>query len=340
MPASSPSAPESVRHVPVMLTEVLAALDLRGGETVIDGTFGAGGYTREILAAADTAVIAIDRDPDAVAGGMALVEAAGGRLTLVEDRFSNLDEVARSLGHDKVEGVVLDIGVSSMQLDEAERGFSFRREGPLDMRMEGRGPSAADLVATLSEADLARLFRTLGEERRAAALARAIVADRDARPFRTTRDLADLCARVIRSKPGEIHPATRAFQALRIAVNQELDELARALLGAERVLASGGRLVVVTFHSLEDRIVKTFLADRSRRSAGGSRHLPESVLPPPTFEVAREGLVTASEREAAANPRARSAKLRSARRTASPPRDTGIAFLGIPHAAAPIGRTR
>jgi 16S rRNA (cytosine1402-N4)-methyltransferase len=340
MPGPPPSTPVSGRHVPVMLPEVIAALAPGDGDVIVDGTFGAGGYSSAILEEAAATVIAIDRDPDAVASAMALVERAGGRLTVVEDRFSNLDEVARSLGHDAVDGVVLDIGVSSMQLDEAERGFSFRQDGPLDMRMEGRGPSAADLVATLPEGELARIFRILGEERRASALARAIVADRTAHPFRTTRDLAELCARVIRSRPGDIHPATRAFQALRIAVNHELDELASALLAAERILRAGGRLVVVTFHSLEDRIVKEFLADRSRIVASGSRHLPQTAPPPPTFEVPRHSLAIASAHETAANPRARSAKLRSARRTANPPRDTGTAFLRLPYVEATIGRSR
>lgn len=344
MPASPPppsdDARQGPRHVPVMLAEVMAALAPRDGETIVDGTFGAGGYTSAILSEPGTRVIAIDRDPNAVLDGMGLVSAMQGRLTLVEDRFSNLDTVARDLGHAAVDGVVLDIGVSSMQIDEAGRGFSFRQDGPLDMRMEGRGPSAADLVNTLGEAELSRLFWTLGEERRAGALARAIVADRAAAPFLRTRDLADLCGRVIRSKPGDIHPATRAFQALRIAVNRELDELAAALLAAERILRAGGRLVVVTFHSLEDRIVKTFLADRSRRDAGGSRHAPQAELAPATFELVHRGAVAASEAEAALNPRARSAKLRAAVRTAAPARDTGTDFLGLPALAPTAGRRR
>jgi 16S rRNA (cytosine1402-N4)-methyltransferase len=338
MPASTTEPPDKARHVPVMLAEVLAALDPKDGETFIDGTFGAGGYARAILAAADTSVVAIDRDPDAVTGGYGLVSSMAGRLTLVEGRFSRLDQVANSLGRRAVDGVVLDIGVSSMQLDEAERGFSFRHDGPLDMRMERRGRSAADLVNTLSEAQLARLFWTLGEEKRASALARAIVADRARAPFQGTRDLADLCARVIRSRPGDIHPATRAFQALRIAVNRELEELAEALLAAERILRGGGRLAVVTFHSLEDRIVKTFLADRTRRQAGGSRHRPEARLPEPTFELIRKGAAAASAAEAAQNPRARSAKLRAGRRTSAPARDSGIAFLGLPDAEPADGR--
>jgi 16S rRNA (cytosine1402-N4)-methyltransferase len=269
---SAPSMPsnDAARHVPVMLAEVLEALAPRAGERFIDGTFGAGGYSKAILdAAPGVRVLAIDRDRTAITNGMALVDAMKGRLTLVEDRFSNLDQLAPILDEGGVDGVVLDIGVSSMQLDEAGRGFSFRRDGPLDMRMSGEGPDAADLVATLPEETLARIFFVLGEERRANALARAIVTDRTKEPFTRTMQLADLCGRVIRSKPGDIHPATRAFQALRIAVNGELDELGEALLAAERVLKTGGRLVIVTFHSLEDRIVKTFFA--ARRAARAMR---------------------------------------------------------------------
>jgi 16S rRNA (cytosine1402-N4)-methyltransferase len=338
MPSSPVSPSDDARHVPVMIDDVLSALDPHDGEVFIDGTFGAGGYSRAILAAADTQVIGIDRDQRAVAGAMGLVSASKGRLTVVEDRFSQLDRVAHSLGHETVSGVVLDIGVSSMQLDEGERGFSFRHDGPLDMRMERSGKTAADLVNTLDEATLARIFRVFGEERRAQALARAIVADRARTPFLRTRDLAELCSRVIRAKPGDIHPATRAFQALRIAVNDELDELAEALLASERVLKPGGRLAVVTFHSLEDRIVKVFLADRMRREAGGSRHLPQAEVPPPTFEPIHRGAVAASEEESKRNPRARSAKLRAARRTAAPARGTGTMFLAVPEVDLGEGR--
>lgn len=345
MPASSATANDAARHVPVMLAEVLKALEPRANERFIDGTFGAGGYTRAILAAApDVQVLAIDRDRNAITDGMALVSEMQGRLTLVEDRFSHLDKLAPMLGEGGVDGVVLDIGVSSMQLDEADRGFSFRRDGPLDMRMsrEGShaGPSAADLVAQLPEEALARIFQVLGEERRAHALARAIVTDRQKEPFLTTMQLADLCGRVIRSKPGDIHPATRAFQALRIAVNGELDELGQALLAAERALKPGGRLVVVTFHSLEDRIVKTFFADRTRSQAGGSRHQPVAAVPPPTFVQTHRGALAASEAEAELNPRARSAKLRFAVRSEAPARDTGTSFLGLPEVSLQSGRGR
>ncbi|MDQ0395266.1 16S rRNA (cytosine(1402)-N(4))-methyltransferase RsmH [Labrys monachus] len=338
IPTSSNDVPA---HVPVMLAEVLAALAPAAGEGFIDGTFGAGGYTRAILAAApDTRVVAIDRDRRAVTDGMALVSEMKGRLTLVEDRFSNLEGVAPMLGEGGVDGIVLDIGVSSMQLDQAERGFSFRRDGPLDMRMSNTGASAADLIATLPQEALARIFQVLGEERRAGALARAIVTDRAATPFLRTSQLAELCARVIRSRPGEIHPATRAFQALRIAVNGELEELGLALLAAERVLKPGGRLVVVTFHSLEDRIVKTFFADRTRSQAGGSRHAPELSVPSPTFVQASRNPLAASAEEASANPRARSAKLRFGTRTAAPARDTGTGFLGLPDIHVQSGRGR
>lgn len=340
MPASNVDPSDTVRHVPVMLAEVLSALDPKDGEAFLDGTFGAGGYTSAILAAADTTVIAIDRDPAAVVAAWDLVASVAGRLTVVEERFSQLAEVARSFGRTSVDGVVLDVGVSSMQIDEADRGFSFRQDGPLDMRMGREGQSAADLVNTLAEAELSRLFWTLGEEKRAGALARAIVTDRVAKPFLRTRDLADLCTRVIRSRPGEIHPATRTFQALRIAVNHELEELADALLSAEAILDEGGRLVVVTFHSLEDRIVKTFFADRSRVQAGGSRHLPEADLPAPTFELIRKGAIPASGAEASRNPRSRSAKLRAGRRTPAPPRGGGTAFLGLPSSEPAVGRRR
>ncbi len=310
------------RHIPVLARAALEHLNIRDGGVYIDGTFGAGGYTRLILEAADTKVIGIDRDQTAVARGFAAVEASAGRLTLVEDRFSSLDSVARECGFDAVDGVVLDIGVSSMQLDEAGRGFSFRLEGPLDMRMGKSGPSAADVVATASERDLANIIFLLGEERHSRAVARAIVAARKERPIETTGALAAIIAHVVRGKPGEIHPATRTFQALRIFVNEELNELAEGLAAAERILKPSGRLVVVSFHSLEDRIVKTFLAERSR-TAAGSRHLPAVDTPPPTFRIITKRPVVADETEIAANPRARSAKLRAGERTQAAPRTGG-----------------
>jgi 16S rRNA (cytosine1402-N4)-methyltransferase len=305
------------RHIPVLVHPVVEFLAVRDGGVYVDATFGAGGYTRAILAAANARVIGIDRDASAIARGFALVEEAAGRLVLVQDRFSNLDGVVRNFGHDLVDGVVCDLGVSSMQIDEAERGFSFRRDGPLDMRMGNTGPSAADLVAAASERDLAFIIKVLGEERHARAIARAIVAARAQAPIRTTLGLAAVVERVVHGRPGLIHPATRTFQALRIFINEELIELTAALTAAEAVLKPGGRLVVVSFHSLEDRIVKTFLVERGRRS-GASRHMPEVVRPAPAFRLLTGRPLTPDDAEIAANPRARSAKLRAAERTQAP----------------------
>jgi len=301
-------------HIPVLGRPALQFLNVKDGGVYIDGTFGAGGYTRAILAAAHCQVIGIDRDQTALALGADLVEQAQGRLTLVEDRFSNLDNVARDCGHEHVDGIVLDVGVSSMQLDQAERGFSFRLDGPLDMRMSGEGASAADVVNAAGERDLANIIYILGEERFSRAIARAIVKARAETRIETTRALADIVSSVVRAKPHEIHPATRTFQALRIFVNDELGELATALGAAERVLKPGGRLVVVSFHSLEDRIVKTFLASRSE-TRGGSRHAPEVQRAAPSFTVLTKRPVVADEDEIAQNPRARSAKLRAGERT-------------------------
>ncbi|MEP9349547.1 16S rRNA (cytosine(1402)-N(4))-methyltransferase RsmH [Xanthobacter sp. KR7-225] len=301
------------RHLPVMLDEVLAHLAPKDAGRYVDGTFGAGGYTRAILAAADCRVLAIDRDDSAIAAGADLVAAAGGRLILAHDRFSRLDIVAAQAGFSPLDGVVLDIGVSSMQLDAAERGFSFRRDGPLDMRMGSDGPSAADLVAGLEEAELAHVIWSLGEERHSRAIARAIVKARAEAPITRTSQLAEIVARVVWAKPGEMHPATRTFQALRIAVNEELNELAAALKAAETALKPGGRLVVVTFHSLEDRIVKTFLANRSK-APSASRHMPQAEGPAPSFRLLAKGAVEPGPEEVARNPRSRSAKLRAAER--------------------------
>jgi 16S rRNA (cytosine1402-N4)-methyltransferase len=320
-----------VRHIPVLAAEVLHFLSVRDGGVYVDGTFGAGGYTRAILNAADCHVIAIDRDKSAIARGADLVAAANGRLTLIEDRFSHLDEVARNVGHECVDGIVLDIGVSSMQLDEAERGFSFRHDGPLDMRMGQSGPSVADLIAAASERDLAAIIARLGEERFARPIARAIVRARTEAAIATTKQLAAIVERVVHARPGQIHPATRTFQALRICVNEELEELAAALSAAERILKPGGRLVVVSFHSLEDRIVKTFLTERSRIAAG-SRHAPEARGPQPTFTLLTRKPVTAGDDEVERNPRARSAKLRAAERNAAPARtaDPDEVMRGVP----------
>jgi 16S rRNA (cytosine1402-N4)-methyltransferase len=305
------------RHIPVLASHAIALLNVRPGGVYVDGTFGAGGHTRAILATAGAQVIGIDRDRNAVTGGFDLVDASDGRLTLVEDRFSRLDQVAHDLSHQVVDGVLLDLGVSSMQLDDPSRGFSFRHDGPLDMRMGGEGPSAADVVAHASQRDLAAIIATLGEERHARAVARAIVAAREAAPIVTTGALADIVARVVRG-PRDIHPATRTFQALRIFVNEELAELSAALAAAERMLAPGGRLVVIAFHSLEDRIVKTFLAARSRPPRG-SRHQPEAAAVAPSFHLLVRRPLTPDAAEIARNPRARSAKLRAGERTDAPP---------------------
>jgi len=316
---SSTVAGGLARHIPVLGRAALEFLNVRDGGVYIDGTFGAGGYSRAILDAANTQVIAIDRDQNAVADSAGLVQAYNGRLTVVEERFSALDRVARKFGLEQVDGVVLDIGVSSMQLDDAERGFSFRLDGPLDMRMGGDGPSAADVVAKAAERDLADIIFQLGEERHSRAVARAIVAARKEAPITTTGVLAGIVERVVHAKPGQIHPATRTFQGLRLFVNEELNELADALAAAERILKPSGRLAVVSFHSLEDRIVKTFLAERAR-TAGVSRHQPEVAAEPPTFTLLTKRPVIADDAEVAANPRARSAKLRAAERTSAPPR--------------------
>jgi len=310
----NPAAP---RHIPVLGSQAIEMLEPRDGGIYVDATFGAGGYSRAILEVAGTRVIGIDRDRSAVTAGFDLVDRSDGRLTLVEDRFSNLAEICAAQGIDLVDGVVMDVGVSSMQLDEADRGFSFRLGGPLDMRMGHDGPTAADVIAKASETDLANIIYIFGEERHSRAVARAIVAARKEAPIVTTRALADTVSRVVRSKTGEIHPATRTFQALRIFVNEELDELHLALSAAERVLKPGGRLVVVSFHSLEDRIVKNFLVERAK-AGGGSRHLPEIAQAAPSFSILTKRPVTPDDDEIAANPRARSAKLRAAERTAAP----------------------
>lgn len=309
----------SALHIPVLARQVIAQLDPKDGGIYIDATFGAGGHSRAILEAAATNVIGIDRDQTAVALGAGLVESAAGRLTLVEAKFSQLDMVARDLGYEVVDGVVLDLGVSSMQLDQAERGFSFRREGPLDMRMGSSGPSAADVVAQASERDLAAIIATLGEERHARAVARAITAARRAAPIKTTAALAAIVTRAVKTAPPPIDPATRSFQALRMFVNDELGELEAALLAAERALKPGGRLTAIAFHSLEDRIIKRFLAARSRTLAGGSRHRPDQAPPAPTFRLLTKRPIGADQAEIASNPRARSAKLRAAERTAAAP---------------------
>lgn len=317
------------RHIPVLRRRAVAWLGVHDGGVYLDATFGAGGYARGILETPGARVIGIDRDHKAIAHGAALAENARGRLVLIEDRFSNLEAILASQGTSTVDGIVFDLGVSSLQIDEAGRGFSFRREGPLDMRMGREGPSAADVVARADERELAVIIAELGEERHARAIARAIVKARSERAIVTTRALAEIVAGVVRPRPGAIHPATRTFQALRIFVNDELAELANGLAAAERVLKPAGRLVVVAFHSLEDRIVKTFLAERSRAPAS-SRHRPQLLSAPPTFRLLTRRPETPDESEIAANPRARSAKLRAAERTDAAPRSAAIAPL-LPH---------
>jgi 16S rRNA (cytosine1402-N4)-methyltransferase len=326
MMAPNESVAPAAAHVPVLGSEALEFLNVRDGALYIDATFGAGGYSRAILAAADCRVIGIDRDQTAIAGGADLVEAAKGRLTLVEDRFSQLDRVAHECGAEQADGVVLDVGVSSMQLDRAERGFSFRLDGPLDMRMSRQSPSAADVVALADERDLANIIFQLGEERHSRAVARAIVKARAEAPIVTTAALARLVGSVVRARPNDIHPATRTFQALRIFVNDELGELAGALSASERILKPDGRLVVVSFHSLEDRIVKSFLIARGEARAG-SRHLPEIASPEATFHTLTKRPIVAGDEETARNPRARSAKLRAAERTVAKAQDTDLASL-------------
>jgi 16S rRNA (cytosine1402-N4)-methyltransferase len=329
------------RHIPVLGRAATGFLNVRDDGVYIDATFGAGGYSRAILGAARAFVIAIDRDRDAIAAGAELARAADGRLFLAQSRFSDLETVTRSAGHELVDGIVFDLGVSSMQLDDAARGFAFRHEGPLDMRMGDDGPTAADILAGVSERDLARIIAVLGEERHARAVARAIVRARRIAPIRTTRALAEIIARVVHARPGGIHPATRTFQALRILVNDELSELAAGLAAAERLLKPGGRLVAVAFHSLEDRIVKTFLAQRSGER-GASRHRPQAPSLPPRFKLLLKRPITPGESEVSANPRARSAKLRAAERTsaAAIPDRLDALTAGLPLLSEVMGQAR
>jgi 16S rRNA (cytosine1402-N4)-methyltransferase len=310
-------------HVPVMLAEVLATLGPQDGATYLDATFGGGGYARAILEAAPgCTVFAIDRDPDAIARGAALAQRFAGRLHLIEGRFGDMLALLRDRGIAALDGVVMDLGVSSFQLDQAERGFSFRADGPLDMRMEKSGPSAAELVNSLPERELADIIFRFGEERFARRIARTIVARRAEAPFTTTADLAALVRRAVPRDPSGIDGATRSFQALRIAVNDELGEVERGIAAAMELLAPGGRLVVVAFHSLEDRIVKQAMAAASGRG-GASRHDPAALSgrAKPAFHLLTPRAMRPQDAECSANPRARSARLR------------GIERLGLEHAA-------
>ncbi len=318
----SPAAAAADPHIPVLLTPLLAAVAPVSG-IWLDGTFGAGGYTRGLLAAGADKVIAVDRDPSVFA--MARDWAAGysDRIDMVEGTFSQMDDYGTDL-----DGIVLDLGVSSMQIDQPERGFSFMRDGPLDMRMSQSGPSAADLVNDTDEADLADIIYLYGEERASRRIAKAIVA---ARPVTTTMQLAGIVAGCLpRPKPGQSNPATRTFQALRIAVNDEYGQLAEGLMAAERALRPGGMFAVVTFHSVEDRMVKRFFQARSGQTANANRFAPETVRTVPAFEPVTKKAIGPDEAEVNANPRARSAKLRVARRTDAPAERIDRAALGMP----------
>ncbi|MGX9855997.1 16S rRNA (cytosine(1402)-N(4))-methyltransferase RsmH [Limimaricola variabilis] len=310
-------------HIPVLLRPLIAALAPIEG-VWLDGTFGAGGYTRALLDAGADKVFAVDRDPSTFEMAQAWAGQYGDRLQMREGRFSQLD----ALAGEPLDGVVLDLGVSSMQIDQAERGFSFQKDGPLDMRMGRDGPSAADLVNETDEAHLARILFLYGEERQSRRIARAIIA---ARPVTTTLQLAEIVKSCLpRQKPGQSHPATRSFQALRIAVNEEYDELFEGLAAAERALKPGGLLGVVTFHSVEDRMVKRFMQLRSGATGNANRFAPEVEGPPPAFELVGRKAVAADDDELAVNPRARSARLRIARRTDAPAGRAEPAALGMP----------
>lgn len=303
-------------HIPVLLDEVVASVAAQSGDVIVDGTFGRGGYSRAVLASADCRILGIDRDPAAIAVGHKFAEEFKGRFTLLAGTFGSLDALVGDVA--PVDGVMLDIGVSSPQIDEAERGFSFRLDGPLDMRMSRQGESAADIVNSAGEEDLATIFYRYGEERHSRRVARAIVAARAEEPFTRTLQLAAVIRRAVPKSKDGIDPATRSFQGLRIAVNDELGELERGLIAAEKVLKPGGRLVVVTFHSLEDRIVKDFMRNRGGLAPAGSRYQPEIIRREPSFHLASKKAIDPSDAELSRNPRARSAKLRVAIRTEAP----------------------
>ncbi len=324
-----PTMPGRAPHVPVLRDALIEALGPLHG-TWLDGTFGAGGHSRALLGAGAERLIALDRDPAAIAAGATLQAEFGPRLQLIRDRFSNLDAHGRDLA-----GVLLDLGVSSMQLDQAERGFSFMRDGPLDMRMGGSGFSAAELVNSATEAQLADILHHYGEERAARRIARRIVQARAEAPIVTTAQLAEIVASALPPRrEGQSHPATRSFQALRIAVNDELGELVRGLAAAERALAPGGILAVITFHSIEDRIVKRFLKTRASGGGGGSRYAPERPEQRPLWRL-RGKPIAPGAAELASNPRARSARLRLAERLEAPARALDTAEIGLPFVSGP-----
>ncbi len=316
-------------HIPVLQREVISALAPADGEVYADGTFGGGGYAMAVLSAANCTLYGIDRDLDAIARAEKLAEKTPDLVPLL-GRFGDLDALLLNAGAGQVHGVMLDIGVSSFQIDEGERGFSFMRDGPLDMRMGQTGPSAAHVVNHLPEAELATIIWQLGEERQSRRIAKVLCQRRAEVPFTTTLDLAETIEQAVGGRRGKkTHPATLTFQAIRMFVNDELGELARGLAAAERILLPGGRLVVVTFHSLEDRLVKRFFRERSGAQGGGSRYMPQREAgPAATFELINRKAIEASEAETAANPRARSARLRAGIRTkAEPwtaPVDTGV----------------
>ena len=310
----------SAPHAPVLLDEVIEALAPRAGDVIIDATFGAGGYSRAILATGAT-VIGLDRDPTVQPHAEAVANDFPGRFQLIRTAFSSLADAFARSGAAKLDGVVFDIGVSSMQLDQAERGFSFMRDGPLDMRMSDEGETAADIVNTWDHGPMAHIFKLYGDERQSGRVATAILRRRVEKPFERTLDLAAVVEKALGGRRGAaIHPATRVFQALRIAVNDELGELRAGLEAAEATLAPGGRMVVVTFHSLEDRIVKAFLTERTGNAPGGSRHAPVAIeTRKPSFTLSFKGAHEAGQAELGSNPRARSAKLRAAVRTDAAP---------------------
>jgi 16S rRNA (cytosine1402-N4)-methyltransferase len=311
----------SLEHVAVMTQEVLSGLNLRDGGTYIDGTFGRGGYTRAILDAATTRVFGIDRDPTAITFGSNLIDKYDGRLTLLQGRFGDMASIMAEQGVNHVDGVMLDLGVSSPQIDDPDRGFSFRLDGPLDMRMEHEGATAADFINEAPEEEIADVIFQYGDERYSRRIARGIITARKINPILSTFQLVRIIhANVRRSKDG-IDPATRTFMALRIQVNDELGELERGLMGVQKILGPGGRLAVVAFHSLEDRKVKSFLYKHSGLAAKSSRHMPDdsNLNFEPSFNLIKRGIIKPSADEVVLNPRARSARLRVAERTESPP---------------------